>query len=31
LAVALRSLNDLTETPTYARSVTSTAPSSPRM
>ncbi|WXC41881.1 hypothetical protein QX201_001663 [Fusarium graminearum] len=31
LAVALRSLNDLTETPTYARSVTSTAPSSPRI
>lgn len=31
LAVALRAMNDLTETPTYARSVTSTAPSSPRM
>jgi 6-phosphofructo-2-kinase len=29
--VALRAMNDLTETPTYARSVTSTAPSSPRM
>ncbi|UPK99348.1 hypothetical protein LCI18_010283 [Fusarium solani-melongenae] len=31
LAVALRAMNDLTETPTYARSVTSTAPSSPRI
>ena len=31
LPVTLRALNDLTDTPTNPRSVTSTAPSSPRM
>ncbi|KAM6536117.1 6-phosphofructo-2-kinase [Fusarium falciforme] len=31
MAAALRGLSDSTETPPYARSVTSTAPSSPRM
>lgn len=31
MAAALRGLSDLTDTPPYARSVTSTAPNSPRM
>jgi 6-phosphofructo-2-kinase len=31
VANAVRMMNDLTDTPPYSRSVTSTAPSSPRM